>query len=97
MEKELTLQDLKNMKPAEIFAMGITENSPDGIFMTNSNLGKKLLWVAKRGDIYDWAIYIHWAENGEDYVISNGDKVINKSNIKKLVPCDIEAFKMYRY
>ena len=95
--KKLTLEDLKEMQPFTVFATGITENSPDGIYMTNENLGKKLMWVAKRGEIHDWAIYIHWAEYGEEYVRDYGDKVTSPTNIKKLVPCDEEAFKMYRY
>lgn len=98
MENEiLTLEKLKEMNPHTVFATGITDNSPDGIFMTNANLGKKLMWVAKRGEIHDWAIYIHWAENGEEYVRDYGDKVTSPSNIKKLVPCDEKSFSMYRY
>ena len=85
------------MKPSSVFASGEIENSPDGIFMTSSNIGKKLLWIAKRGGIHDWAIYCHWADKGIEYVISNGDKVTSPQNIKKLVPCDDEAFSMYRY
>lgn len=93
----LTLEMLKAMKPHTVFATGITDNSPDGIFMTNENIGKKLMWVAKRGEIHDWAIYIHWAEKGEEYVRDYGDKVTSPSNIKKLVPCDEKSFSMYRY
>jgi hypothetical protein len=93
----LTLQELKDMKPKTVFATGIVENSPNGIYMTDHNVGGKLLWVAKRGGIHDWCIYIHWEDRGLNYVITNGDKVTNEHNIKKLVPCDDEAFKMYRY
>lgn len=96
MEK-LTLKMLDEITPSSVFAKGITTNSPDGIYMTNNDLGKNLLWVAKRGRINDWAIYIHWAERGEDYVIDHGDKVTSPSNIKKLVPCTDEAFNRYRY
>jgi hypothetical protein len=97
MGKELTLQSLKDMEPFKVFATGIVENSPDGVFMTTSSIGKKLMWVAKRGEIHDWAIYIHWAENGENYARDYGDKVVAKEYIKKLVPCDESAFNMYRY
>ena len=93
----LSLQDLKDMPQGTVFAHGETENSPDGIYMTNSDIGRKMIWAAKRGNIHDWAIYIHWAESGIKYVLSNGDKVKNSANIKKLVPCDDEAFSMYRY
>lgn len=80
-----------------IFARGEIANSPDGIYMTDTRKGDTLKWIAKRGEIDDWAIYIHWSENGYEFVESNGDKVISAMNIKKLVPCDDEAFKMYRY
>ena len=63
--------------------------------MTNSNIGKKLLWLAKRGAIHDWAIYVHWADRGFDYVLHEGDKV-SKYNVRKLIKCTDEALNMYR-
>ncbi len=92
----LTVQMLQDMPPETVFASGTIENSPDGLFMVNNNIGKSLMWAAKRGRIHDWAIYCYWANSGLDFVLSNGDKIINESNIKKLVPCDSEALKMYR-
>lgn len=32
-----------------------------------------------------------------DWIVNYGDKVHSEENIKKLCPCDDEAFKMYRY
>lgn len=93
----LTLDDLKNMEPETVFASGEVPNSPQGIYMTNNDIGRKLLWAAKRGGIHDWCIYIHWSDMGMDFVLRSGDKVMDEKNIKKLVPCDNEAFKMYRY
>ena len=93
----LTIQQLKEMEPGKIFACGEVFNSPDGLFMSNSDINKKMIWAAKRGRIHDWAIYIHWAEKGLDYVITNGDKVTSIENIQKLVPSDEGAIKMYRY
>ena len=101
MEKEtvktsvLTLEDLKEMKPYTVFAHGYTENSPDGVYMTNSNIGRKMLWIAKRGGIHDWAIYIHWADRDIEWVKDHGDKVTSAPNIRRLVPCDDKAFEMY--
>ena len=93
----LTLEQLKEMPPETVFAQGEIENSPDGIFMTDSDIGRKMIWAAKKGGVNDWAIYIHWAVRGIDYVISNGDKVTVECNIRKLVPCTDEVFKMYNY
>jgi hypothetical protein len=90
-----TIDDLKNMKPGTIIAQGVIENSPEGLYMSSSNIGKKLLWVAKCGDANDWAIYTHWEENGLAYVLSNGDKV-SKYNVAKLVPCTDDVLEAYR-
>lgn len=86
------------MPDGNIFAKGVIANSPEGLFMTSDPeyQGRPLLWLAKRGNGYhDWAIYVHWAENGEDFVRTNGDKV-SIHNIQKLVDCDDAALSMYR-
>lgn len=92
---KLTLQELKDMESDSIFATGVVQDSPEGINMTNS--GRDLRWVACRGGIHDWAIYVQDASWPAAMVKSNGDKVTSEHNIKKLVPCDDEAFGMYRY
>lgn len=96
----LTLQKLQTMHQDTEIANGVTSNDPDGVFMTNNDLGRKLIWVAKRGGAPaaypDWAIYIHWESNGIDFVRKHGDKVTDKNNIQKLVPCDEQALKCYR-
>ncbi len=91
----LTLQQLKDMPDHTVFGVGTAWDSPSGINMTNS--GKELKWVAKRGQIHDWAIYIGWATQSTEDIKAHGDKVTSKENIKKLVPCDDEALEMYRY
>jgi hypothetical protein len=91
----ITLQALKNMTPESIFASGIAKDSPEGINMTNS--GKMLRWIAHRGGIHDWAIYCHWVDMDDEWVSRHGDKVHNDDTIRRLVPCDDEAFKMYRH
>lgn len=91
----LTLQQLKDMPDQTIFAHGETVNGPEGINISND--GRTLRWIAKRGNGYhDWAIYIGIASWDDSLIASNGDKVNNEDNIKKLVPCDDEAYKMYR-
>lgn len=102
---ELTVNALKEMGPEKVFATGETTNDPEGVFITREHLGRKLLWIAKRGDVYDWTIYIGWAEYqigdhpltpiGYHRILSNGDKVM-KEDAKKLVPCTDEAFNLYR-
>ena len=92
----LTLQQLKDMTPDSVFAKGTIVDSPEGINITNS--GRMLKWVAQRGGIWDWAIYCCFDdEHDYEYAKSYGDKVHDAENIKKLVECDDEAFKMYRH
>ena len=92
----LTLQKLKDMKPHEIIASGLTIDNRTGINMSNSS--KLLCWVAVRGGYYDWAIYCTLKKDCDDIyeIARTGDKVFGEDNIKKLVTCDDESYKMYR-
>ena len=74
-KEELTVDDLKSMNPG-VFAQGTCKNSHDDIFMVDSRIGDNMLWVAVRGVYHDWAIYIHWEENGIEYVKDFGDKIL---------------------
>lgn len=91
----LTLQNLKDMEPFAQFERGLVNDGPSGINMTNS--GRALKWVACRGQIHDWCIYIGPADWSDQMVHDRGDKVMGAHHIKKLIPCDDEAFGMYRY
>jgi len=91
----LTLEKLKAMKPGTLFASGYATDGPGGLNMSRS--GKKLRWVAVRGGIWDWAIYCHFKGHPDKWICDHGDKVTFESHIKKLVPCDDEAYKMYRW
>ena len=90
----LTLQNLKDMEPG-IFATGVAIDESGGLYMANT--GRELRWVAVRGGIHDWTIYCHLSGWDKDWIRANGDKVCGEEHIKKLVPCDDEAFKKYRY
>jgi hypothetical protein len=88
--------DLKNMDKG-MFATGIVENSPSGVYITNSNIGRKLRWVAVRGIIHDWAIYLHWADEMDaESVARMGQKIYDLNNVKKIVTADDSALQMYR-
>jgi hypothetical protein len=79
----LTLQALKEMKPDTIFAKGVSLSG--------------FRWVAVRGGIEDWAIYVGTFSQTADDIKLFGDKVYDPAIIRGLVPCDDEAFRMYRY
>ena len=87
----LTLKDLKEMQPDTIFASGTIESNPKGIS------SESMSWVAVRGGIYDWAIYQGSADNDFEWIRKYGDKIYDEKLIRELVPCDDEAFKMYRF
>jgi len=87
----ITIEKLKELSPNQIFASG--EIKDDRI-----HLNYKLKWTAVRGHgFHDWAIYYHHAHMSEEYIKDNGHKINNKDVIKELVPCDDEAFGLYRY
>ena len=90
METKLTLKYLKEIKPGTIFKSGITN---DPRLVRNMDLR----WVAVRGIIHDWAIYYHKITNSNEMIAKEGDKCFMEEVIKELVPCDEEAYKMYRY
>lgn len=94
----LTLDHLKALKQG-IFATGDLINSPDGIYITDEIewLGKPLKWVAVRGQIHDWAIYVGTNDHSDRYIAEMGNKIQDNTNISKLVICTQEALDMYRH
>jgi hypothetical protein len=96
MSNLLTIEQLKAMKPFEIFAHGETVNDISGVWMSPNRTGEPLRWVAVRGAIEDWAIYYHFTEYSVDWIAKHGNKVWFIDDVKKLVPCNDEAFKKYR-
>lgn len=91
----LTVSKLENMTEGEVFATGLTIDNYTGVNMNNSD--RILRWVAVRGHgFHDWAIYIDTDDHSEAEVKRFGDKVTEKDDIRKLVPCDDEAMNLYR-
>jgi len=91
----LTIKKLKEMKPSTIFAKG--ETSIEDYWDTSKEM--QVRWIATRGGIHDWAIYYNLAseDKTDEMIKKNGNKMNNSESIRKCVPCDDEAFKMYRY
>lgn len=78
----LTLEKLKEMAPNTCIRKIETNN---------------LRYIAMRGSIHDWAIYYGPITWDYDTIKSNGDKLRSELTIKDLVPCNDEAFAIYRY
>lgn len=89
----LTIQNLKDHLPG-ILKCGIVSNTKIKLEQFHSQ--QQLRWVAKRGIIHDWAIYIAPIECSYDVVLKYGEKVRDNDIIVKLVPCDEQALGMYR-
>ena len=91
----LDLQMLKDMPPGTVFATGTETDTKDSLFMANT--GKELRWIAVRGGgHFDWAIYCHFADKDIEWIKRQGDKVRFEKHIRRLVPCDDEAYRKYR-
>jgi hypothetical protein len=90
----LTLKTLNEL-PKGCFETGVDIDNQDGINMSGSN--EMLRWVAVRGAINDWAIYVGRDDQTVEMIMDFGDKAFGEHMIKKLVPCDDEAFNRYRY
>ena len=90
----LTIEKLRGMSPDRIFASGRAELMD----YWDANKTMQVDWVACRGGIHDWAIYAILSSEkwSNERIASFGDKVRNREEIKKLVPCDEGAMKMYR-
>jgi len=87
----LTIEDLKAFGPGIFAARTFID---DGSFMQN---GLLLKMVAVRGNIHDWSIYVGREEQSYEEIERVGDKITGTYLIKRLVPCNEEALKMYRY
>lgn len=81
--------------PPGIFAGGVVMDQENGFNYTGSR--QLLRWVATKGYAPDWAIYIGLATQTEQYIKSNGDKVIIPAHIKTLLPVDKALMNAYRY
>ena len=81
----LTLEELEALKPG-VFASG-TE-ALDGIH--------KIRWVAVRGFVPDWVIYIGERAMSYDFIRRFGTKLHDEIHILKLVQCDQEVMNAYR-
>ena len=91
----LTTKMLDEM-PRGVFVHGEMVDSPLGLHMMGS--GRQLRWVATRGNVPDWAIYCHWADEDPPLgmIAAEGQKVCSMEHVKRLVSCDEGALARYR-
>ena len=92
---KITMDLLKELPPHTIFAAGTFLDATDRINITGEP-GKLLRWVAVRGGIPDWAVYVGPAAWSFEKVAEQGDKILG-STAQILVDCTNETAKRYRY
>lgn len=92
--ENLTKEIFYKLPNEKIFASGIVENSPTGIFMNSS--GGKLKWVAKK-ETNDWTLYYSLSDASSEWIGKFGHKVYHDKIIKRYVPCDTDVFDLYKF
>lgn len=86
MAGKLTLKELEEAAPNSIFRAG--NAYIDGIWVR---------WVAVRGTIPDWSIYLNTLYKADEWIKDYGNKVYSPDIIEKLVPFENhEVFQKYR-
>lgn len=74
-------------------------------FKPGRNDIRTFMFVAKKGQVDDWAIYtslnaipgVHFWAGDKQGLANHGEKVRDLNLINKLVPCTAEVLKMYRF
>lgn len=57
----------------------------------------RIHWIAVKGLAYDWAIYYLQDYQHPELIMANGDKMLTKSLISRLVPCSNDVLSKYRF
>ena len=91
--KKITLDVFEALPNVSPFMAGTFVDSPEGISISDS--GDTLNWVAKKGARNDWAIYCS-KETDLEKIMKQGDKIITKESIRKLVDCTDKVFAKYK-
>lgn len=93
----MTLKEFIMMPDNEVFASGTILNHPEGLYMTSSDIGKKLKWLAKKGSGNDFAVYCHWANHMfDEQILSYGEKVLDMDALKRLLNLEDAVWERYR-
>ena len=90
----ITSEYLEAIPAHSIFAAGILRDRTGGVYI-GSVSGRLLRWVAVRGGVSDWAVYVGDIEDSFIDIQRTGDKV-SLGTARVLVPCGQDARDRYR-
>lgn len=92
----VTVELLKSISVGTIFRTGISFSS-DLVASYGDQGSGYVKWVAVRGIVEDWAIYVGPAYWDDDKVKNSGNKIYRQATIEDLVLAEKEAYRLYRY
>lgn len=91
---ELTMEKFSAMPAGEMFAKGFALDGTANFNITGRE--QALRWVAIKGHISDWAVYVGLYAWTWERVRREGDKIHTRDFIHYVVPCTKEVMDRYR-
>ena len=91
----LTIEEFSKYPNTEIFRTGIISDSSTGCNYDNS--GKLIKFVAKKGQIEDWAIYVGPVEWSYDDIRDWGNKLKFEDSILSCLNVSSNVLEKYRF
>lgn len=91
----ITLDIFKKLPNSEPFIMGLTFDDNTGVNLDGTRELRK--FVAKKGQIDDWTLYLGMPDWDYEEVMNMGSKIYDKKNIMNVINCDKEVLNLYRF
>jgi hypothetical protein len=91
----MTLEELSEIQPGEIFRTVITKNHLDTV---RGNVELKFVCIkGDHGGANDWTIYYEQSYEDATNIAQFGTKLMDKTRILRINPCTIDVMKQYRF
>lgn len=91
----ITLEIFKKLPNSQPFLIGLTIDDYTGVNLNGT--GELRKFVAQKGDVDDWALYLGLPDWSYERVMEMGFKIYDKKNIMNVVNCEDEVLNLYRY
>lgn len=93
-KQTITMAMLEFFEPGSIICAGQTFDNAEGLNIDTT--GKVLKWIARVGNIGDWAVYTRYTEDSWELVNKQGLKVRSRSNLENILIFTDEVYSKYR-